>query len=610
MKDENVSGEEKELLNDVELNNDSDGKNKKKISKITIIIIVMTIIIVVLGCVIGFLLLKKDDKKVEPSLPSNNIVEEDEDENIIEEPVKIEKELSVYSCSNGGYSAKKYDTCNEVAFTINVEDEDGVLYTNFKDTFLYKDVDLKLYDNSTKKTTTLNMDSSYQSYQFITINDGDLKNTIVGIFALSGVDEFGYPIDGVDLHSAFYNIETGSTMYVDKYSYLYSTNVKEYIAGGVGEEGDMTVSLLSSTREKVIKSFDDICGIYNVEEYNGIKYIFETTGCIGEGNSNIYSEDGTLLVPSRYASEYYIDDNGYIYYFTNDIVFKIDSKKKELIRKNYKNIMMISLNYVIYYEDDKVYISNIDGDNKIELCEYSDNYYFHTMISGYRDDLDEDGIYLMVSYDREDTDESKAFEVIYDIKTGNVTREELDYIGGYGKPVLYLYPEEITDVTVNFEYEDRLTTTYPKFVNEWKVTANPNGDLYDKDGKYYYGLYWEEDLNHDITFNTGFYVTKDNAIEFLEEKLSIIGLNDKERNEFIMYWLPILEKNGKNLVYFELTEERDMYNKINISPKPDSLLRVAIHVKKVDKKVNIREQKLTSFNRNGFVAVEWGGVIH
>ena len=92
--------------------------------------------------------------------------------------------------------------------------------------------------------------------------------------------------------------------------------------------------------------------------------------------------------------------------------------------------------------------------------------------------------------------------------------------------------------------------------------------------------------------------------------MDIIGLNKKERNEFIMYWLPILEKNSKNLVYFELTEERDYYNKLIINPKPDSILRVAIHVKKVNKKTSIKEQKLTSFKRKGYAAVEWGGVIY
>ena len=178
------------------------------------------------------------------------------------------------------------------------------------------------------------------------------------------------------------------------------------------------------------------------------------------------------------------------------------------------------------------------------------------------------------------------------------------------KPVLYLYPEKTTEVTINFKNENRLTTTYPKFEEEWKVTANPNGDLYDEDGKYYYGLYWEEDLNHDITFNTGFYVTKDNAIEFLEEKLSFIGLNDKERNEFIMYWLPILEKNEQNLIYFELTDELQNNNELIINPQPDSLLRIRMHVKKVNKETNIKEQELTSFERKGFTAVEWGGVIY
>ena len=111
-------------------------------------------------------------------------------------------------------------------------------------------------------------------------------------------------------------------------------------------------------------------------------------------------------------------------------------------------------------------------------------------------------------------------------------------------------------------------------------------------------------------FKEGFYVTKDNAINFLEEKLSIIGLNYKERNEFIMYWLPILEKNKKSLVYFELTNSRQNYNRLIINPKPDSLLRVAIHVKKVNQKTSIKEEKLPRFERKGFTAVEWGGVIH
>ena len=94
------------------------------------------------------------------------------------------------------------------------------------------------------------------------------------------------------------------------------------------------------------------------------------------------------------------------------------------------------------------------------------------------------------------------------------------------------------------------------------------------------------------------------------EKLDNIGLNEREANEFIMYWLPILEKNNKSLVYFELTQERDKYNKLYVNPKPDAQLRIAIHVKKVNKKINIKPQTFTKFKRSGFTIVEWGGVTY
>ena len=40
------------------------------------------------------------------------------------------------------------------------------------------------------------------------------------------------------------------------------------------------------------------------------------------------------------------------------------------------------------------------------------------------------------------------------------------------------------------------------------------------------------------------------------------------------------------------------------------MLRVSIHIKKVDKETEIREEKLTSFKRVGFSAVEWGGMVY
>lgn len=196
-----------------------------------------------------------------------------------------------------------------------------------------------------------------------------------------------------------------------------------------------------------------------------------------------------------------------------------------------------------------------------------------------------------------------SIDIDWDIKG-----EECDPNIAY-KPVLYLYPTTTTNITVDFAKEENLTTTYPKFNKNWNVTVHPNGDMYDKNNKYYYALYWEEKYSSK-EFNEGFYVSKDNAISFLEEKLSILGLNPKEQNEFIMYWLPILEKNEHNLVYFELTDELQKENELIINPKPDTLIRIRMHVKKINSKQTIKEQQLTKQERNGYTAVEWGGVIY
>ena len=47
------------------------------------------------------------------------------------------------------------------------------------------------------------------------------------------------------------------------------------------------------------------------------------------------------------------------------------------------------------------------------------------------------------------------------------------------KPVIYLYPEEETTVSVQLDYTGQLTTTYPAYGDGWTVTAHPDGTLTD-----------------------------------------------------------------------------------------------------------------------------------
>ena len=175
------------------------------------------------------------------------------------------------------------------------------------------------------------------------------------------------------------------------------------------------------------------------------------------------------------------------------------------------------------------------------------------------------------------------------------------------KPVIYLYPETPTIVTLTFEKAANLVTTYPKCDGSWTVLADTDGTLTDANGRHYYALFFDEAKTYEVDFSTGFYVTADGAIPFLEEKLALLGFTEREANEFIMFWLPVLERNGQSVVYFEQTAERKAECPIDVSPAPDSVLRVIIHIKKVDAPVEIAEQTLVPFERHGFTLVEWGG---
>ena len=176
------------------------------------------------------------------------------------------------------------------------------------------------------------------------------------------------------------------------------------------------------------------------------------------------------------------------------------------------------------------------------------------------------------------------------------------------KPVIYLYPEQEAKINVTVGNPERLTCTYPKYENGWEVIAKPNGDLKDiKTGRNLYCLYWEGINTIRPKMDEGFVVNSEDTVKFLEEKLKILGLNEREANEFIIYWLPKLEANKYNFIRFQTEEEINTNMPLQITPKPDSVIRVIMEFKGLEEKINVKEQKLKTPERKGYTVVEWGG---
>ncbi len=189
--------------------------------------------------------------------------------------------------------------------------------------------------------------------------------------------------------------------------------------------------------------------------------------------------------------------------------------------------------------------------------------------------------------------------------------EELEDIFGLAapeKPVIYLYPEEETVISVKLDYKGDLTCTYPAYEDGkgWEnLTVSPDGTIR-KDGKEYYCLYWEGRGMADYDFSKGFCIKGEDSAAFLEDILPKMGLNAREANEFIIYWLPRLEQNPYNVISFQ-QEAYTVTAPLEVSPTPDSMLRVFMAFYGCNSYVEMVPQEFEAFQRVGFTVVEWGG---
>ena len=177
------------------------------------------------------------------------------------------------------------------------------------------------------------------------------------------------------------------------------------------------------------------------------------------------------------------------------------------------------------------------------------------------------------------------------------------------KPVIYLYPENETEVSVKLGLNGALTCTYPAYENGWTVTASPNGTLTDARGRQYDYLYWEGKVDFEPDFTRGWCVKGDELAPFFEKTLSDLGLTDSEANEFIVYWLPILQENAYNLISFD--DASYCENAIlTADPAPDTVIRVYMSVKPLDAPAKVEAPELPAApERIGFTLVDWGGSI-
>lgn len=179
-----------------------------------------------------------------------------------------------------------------------------------------------------------------------------------------------------------------------------------------------------------------------------------------------------------------------------------------------------------------------------------------------------------------------------------------------GKPVVYLYPEKTTNVSVKLSPQGGFSVTEPAYDGGWNVRATPKSELTNlKDGKTYPYLFWEGRGGLYETPKRGFVVAQNDVHSFLIEKLSALGLNEQERADFIEFWEPRMTGSPWYFVTFMGNQVMDALAPLDVTPKPDTVIRVLMDFLPLEKPIPVEGFVMRPPKREGFTVVEWGGVI-
>ncbi len=178
-----------------------------------------------------------------------------------------------------------------------------------------------------------------------------------------------------------------------------------------------------------------------------------------------------------------------------------------------------------------------------------------------------------------------------------------------GKPVVYLYPETTTDVSVQLPPSVRVTVSEPTYPRQgWHVSADPSGQLTMKDGSRFGSLFWEGTGVAYETPREGFLVKDGNVDAFLQSTLAKYGLNEQESAEFRAFWVPRMT----GAPYYRVSFLTDAWSKaapLLVTPKPATSIRLFMDWRKLGAPVSVQEPTITTPLRKGFTLVEWGGTL-
>jgi len=176
------------------------------------------------------------------------------------------------------------------------------------------------------------------------------------------------------------------------------------------------------------------------------------------------------------------------------------------------------------------------------------------------------------------------------------------------KPNIYLYPQTTRNLSVALEFPlgGSVLQSIPLYSGGWNVSVEPSGKI---DRQYDY-LFYESKNPDTFQYTSGWIVSRDTLTSFFSNNLLLAGFSQREKSDFIEYWIPRLAEYPYYIIYPQFADEIGKVIRLKISEQPDNILRLFYVIQGTNNSGKILPAPpIPQFARNGFVVTEWGVIL-
>jgi hypothetical protein len=181
------------------------------------------------------------------------------------------------------------------------------------------------------------------------------------------------------------------------------------------------------------------------------------------------------------------------------------------------------------------------------------------------------------------------------------------------KPVIYLYSEKEEPFSLKIKCDAALKFTYPAYNNEWKGKSSEDGTIQMNGSNYPY-LFWDAALSAEKLKPNWLHADQfegSNTVTYLENRLTNLGFNDKEKADFMTYWGPRMQQMKVVQIIWMQDEQLDPIASLEIVPSFRQN-RIYILLREtsafMEQPTELKVPPLKPLHRSGNYLVEWGGI--